>query len=43
MVMIPAGPGPENDCAGEGTDPVSETLCSIVSRIPTDGRSPKTQ
>jgi hypothetical protein len=23
------------------TDPVSETLCSLVSRIPDDGQSPK--
>jgi hypothetical protein len=25
------------------TDPVSETLCFLVSRIPNDGQSPKTQ
>jgi hypothetical protein len=25
------------------TDPVSEMLCSLVSRIPDDGRTPKTQ
>jgi hypothetical protein len=24
------------------TDPVSETLCFLVSRIPDDGQSPKT-
>jgi hypothetical protein len=25
------------------TDPVSETLCSLVFRIPDDGQNPKTQ
>jgi hypothetical protein len=25
------------------TDPVSETFCFLVSRIPDDGQSPKTQ
>jgi hypothetical protein len=25
------------------TDPVSETLCFLASRIPDDGQSPKTQ
>jgi hypothetical protein len=25
------------------TDPVSETLCFLVPRIPDDGKSPKTQ
>jgi hypothetical protein len=28
---------------GKKTDPVSETLCLLVSRIPDDGQSPKTQ
>jgi hypothetical protein len=32
-------------CSSEkvGIDPVSETLCLLISRIPDDGQSPKTQ